>query len=246
MKAVALIDGEHAPDVVRQALRELPYEWVGAILAGGTEKLREGESFGVPLVEGFTGAEVLVDLSDEPVTSPDDRLRWASRRARGRPLVRRRRLPLRPAGLRAVRAAVDRGDRDGQARGEDRPLGAPGEAARPRARRRGRDDGAGRTARARARGVAARRGVARRAVALRPPRCLGPPGDRSRRRRADDRLPAGGRRAGRAGRSCPVFRTARAWRPPARPTSSSSTGAERRSRRWRSTAACSSSARATT
>jgi cyclic 2,3-diphosphoglycerate synthase len=79
MKAIALIDGEHAPDVVRQALRELPYEWVGAILAGGTEKLREGEGYGVPLVEDLGGAEVLVDLSDEPVTSPDDRLRWASR-----------------------------------------------------------------------------------------------------------------------------------------------------------------------
>ncbi len=85
MRAIALIDGEHAPDVVRQALRELPYDWVGAILAGGTEKLREGPNlesgavFGVPLVEGLAGAEVLVDLSDEPVTSLDDRLRWASR-----------------------------------------------------------------------------------------------------------------------------------------------------------------------
>ena len=69
MKAVALIDGEHAPDVVREALRELPYEWVGAILAGGTEKLREGQGYGVPLVEGFTGAEALVDLSDAPVTT---------------------------------------------------------------------------------------------------------------------------------------------------------------------------------
>src|SRR5947209_15450480 len=79
MKAVALIDGEHAPDVVREALRELPYEWVGAILAGGTEKLRAGEGFGVPLVDGFAGAEVLVDLSDAPVVSTADRLRWASR-----------------------------------------------------------------------------------------------------------------------------------------------------------------------
>ena len=32
MKAVALIDGEHYPSVVRDALDELPYEWVGAIL----------------------------------------------------------------------------------------------------------------------------------------------------------------------------------------------------------------------
>ena len=40
MKAVALIDGEHYAPVVRDALRALPYEWVGAILVGGTEKLR--------------------------------------------------------------------------------------------------------------------------------------------------------------------------------------------------------------
>jgi cyclic 2,3-diphosphoglycerate synthetase len=79
MRAVALIDGEHSPDVVREALRDLPYEWLGAILIGGTEKLRESEGYGVPLVEGFGGAEALVDLSDEPVMRPDDRLRWASR-----------------------------------------------------------------------------------------------------------------------------------------------------------------------
>ncbi len=40
MRAVALIDGEHSADVVRRALLELPYEWVGAILAGGGEKLQ--------------------------------------------------------------------------------------------------------------------------------------------------------------------------------------------------------------
>ena len=34
MRAVALIDGEHYPEVVRDALTELPYEWVGAILVG--------------------------------------------------------------------------------------------------------------------------------------------------------------------------------------------------------------------
>jgi cyclic 2,3-diphosphoglycerate synthase len=79
MKAIALIDGEHSADVVRRALVDLPYQWVGAILAGGGEKLRPGESYGVPLVEGLDGAEVLVDLSDEPVLGPDDRFRWASR-----------------------------------------------------------------------------------------------------------------------------------------------------------------------
>jgi cyclic 2,3-diphosphoglycerate synthase len=79
VKAVALIDGEHAPAVVRNALAELPYEWVGAILVGGTEKLRGGFDYGVPLVEGFDGAEVVVDLSDEPVLGPAERMAWASR-----------------------------------------------------------------------------------------------------------------------------------------------------------------------
>jgi cyclic 2,3-diphosphoglycerate synthase len=79
VRAVALIDGEHSPDVVRAALRELPYEWVGAILAGGSEKLREGEGFGLPLLDGFGEAEVVVDLSDAPVLGPNERFRWASR-----------------------------------------------------------------------------------------------------------------------------------------------------------------------
>jgi cyclic 2,3-diphosphoglycerate synthetase len=79
MRAVALIDGEHSADVVRRALVELPYEWVGAILAGGGEKLKGGDDFGVPLVSGFGDAEALVDLSDEPVLGPDDRFLWASR-----------------------------------------------------------------------------------------------------------------------------------------------------------------------
>ena len=79
MRAVALIDGEHYAPVVRDALRALPYEWVGAIMVGGTEKLRGEADYGVPLVEGFDGAEVVVDLSDEPVLGPVERLRWASR-----------------------------------------------------------------------------------------------------------------------------------------------------------------------
>ena len=79
MKAVALIDGEHSADVVRRALLELPYEWVGAILAGGGEKLKGGDDYGVPLLDGFSSAEAVVDLSDEPVLGPDDRFRWASR-----------------------------------------------------------------------------------------------------------------------------------------------------------------------
>ena len=78
-RAVALIDGEHYPSVVRDAIASLPHEVVGAYLAGGSEKLRGGDEYGVPLVEGFHGAELVVDLSDEPVLGPRERLRLASR-----------------------------------------------------------------------------------------------------------------------------------------------------------------------
>ena len=77
-RAVALIDGEHYAPVVLDALAALPYEWVGAILVGGTEKLRGVPEYGVPLVEDFAGAEVVVDLSDEPVLGPAERFRWVS------------------------------------------------------------------------------------------------------------------------------------------------------------------------
>ena len=88
MKAVALIDGEHYAPVVRDALADMPYDWVGAILVGGTEKLREGADYGLPLVDGFVDAELVVDLSDEPVLGPAERFRWASRAlAAGLPYV---------------------------------------------------------------------------------------------------------------------------------------------------------------
>ena len=101
MKAVALIDGEHYAPVVRDALRALPYEWVGAILVGGTEKLRGDLDYGVPLVDDFAGAEVVIDLSDEPVLGPAERLRWASRALAAGTAVRRSRLSFRAAVLRS-------------------------------------------------------------------------------------------------------------------------------------------------
>ncbi len=79
MKAIALIDGEHVPDIVSDALAELPYDWVGAILVGGSEKLRGEPAYGVPLLTDFADAELVVDLSDEPVLGPGERFRWASR-----------------------------------------------------------------------------------------------------------------------------------------------------------------------
>jgi cyclic 2,3-diphosphoglycerate synthase len=90
VRALVLIDGEHYAPVVRDALAALPYEVVGALLVGGTEKIRGGEDYGVPLVGELdaVGADLVVDLSDEPVLGPRERMLWASRAlARGLPYV---------------------------------------------------------------------------------------------------------------------------------------------------------------
>jgi cyclic 2,3-diphosphoglycerate synthetase len=79
VKALAIVDGEHLPEVVREALRELPYEFVGVILVGGTEKLRGAPDYGVPIVEEPGEAEIVVDLSDEPVLTQELRLALAAR-----------------------------------------------------------------------------------------------------------------------------------------------------------------------
>jgi cyclic 2,3-diphosphoglycerate synthetase len=80
---LAVVDGEHYAPVVHDALAELPYEFVGAWLAGGTEKLRGAFDVGVPLFatleEGLARVEVVVDLSDEPVLGPRARFLVASR-----------------------------------------------------------------------------------------------------------------------------------------------------------------------
>jgi cyclic 2,3-diphosphoglycerate synthetase len=82
-RAVVVIDGEHYAPVLHDAIAGLPYDVVGAWLAGGTEKLRGDADYGVPLLQeladGFERAEVVVDLSDEPVLSPPDRFLLASR-----------------------------------------------------------------------------------------------------------------------------------------------------------------------
>ncbi|HKD32927.1 MAG TPA: hypothetical protein VKB73_05600 [Gaiellaceae bacterium] len=85
MRALAIIDGEHYAPVVRDALAALPYDFVAAWVAGGTEKLVGGEDYGVPVVSGLEAAiaerepELVVDLSDEPVLGPRERFRIASR-----------------------------------------------------------------------------------------------------------------------------------------------------------------------
>lgn len=84
-RILAVIDGEHYAPVVRDTLRDLPYEVVAALLVGGTEKLRGGEDYGVPLVADLQEAlashepELVYDLSDEPVLTPRRRLELASR-----------------------------------------------------------------------------------------------------------------------------------------------------------------------
>jgi cyclic 2,3-diphosphoglycerate synthetase len=85
MRALVVIDGEHYASVVRDALAALPHEVVGAWLAGGGEKLRGGEDYGVPLVESLEAGiaelapDLVLDLSDEPVLGPRERFRLASR-----------------------------------------------------------------------------------------------------------------------------------------------------------------------
>ena len=83
VRALALIDGEHYAPVVKAALEELPYDFVAAHVVGGTEKLREGSDYGVELAAdldaALAGAELVVDLSDEPVLGPVERFRLASR-----------------------------------------------------------------------------------------------------------------------------------------------------------------------
>jgi cyclic 2,3-diphosphoglycerate synthase len=85
MRVLAIGDGEHYAPVVRDTLAALPYEVVGLWLAGGTEKLRGADDYGVPVVDELEPTiaeldpELVVDLSDEPVLGPRERFRVASR-----------------------------------------------------------------------------------------------------------------------------------------------------------------------
>lgn len=97
--AIALIDGEHYPPVVREALEEVSsqFDLKAAVFLGGTEKIdtslvgdAENNEYGVPVFlhenaeEAFGLAvrkyapEVVVDLSDEPVLGYKERFRYAS------------------------------------------------------------------------------------------------------------------------------------------------------------------------
>ena len=95
MRALFLIDGEHYPPVVLDAMKSVEeasgITGVAAVFLGGTEKLREGTDYGLPLVKAsdpvsavakalkeYPGTEVVVDLSDEPVVGYKERMRIAS------------------------------------------------------------------------------------------------------------------------------------------------------------------------
>src|SRR3954453_5559977 len=118
-RAVVVIDGEHYAPVVRDAIAGLPYDVVGAWLAGGTEKLRGVAAYGVPLQEirqdGFGDGDGGVGTYGKPVPGGGGQARRAGARAagpvsagepraRGRGAVRGSGLPLRSAGVRGVRA----------------------------------------------------------------------------------------------------------------------------------------------
>jgi cyclic 2,3-diphosphoglycerate synthetase len=84
-KALAIVDGEHYASTVRAALDELAYDFVAVHMVGGTEKLRGGEEYGLPMAASLEDGiaehepDLVVDLSDEPVLGPPERLRLASR-----------------------------------------------------------------------------------------------------------------------------------------------------------------------
>ncbi len=94
MRALFLIDGEHYPPVVIDAMQSveqsLNAEGVAAAFLGGTEKIREGTDYGLPLAEDKDpvsavekalaeyDVDVVVDLSDEPVIGYRERMEIAS------------------------------------------------------------------------------------------------------------------------------------------------------------------------
>ena len=94
MRALFLIDGEHYPPVVLDAMQSveqtLDAKGVAAAFLGGTEKIKGGTDYGVPLLKGGDPVsaveralseyevDVVVDLSDEPVIGYRERMRIAS------------------------------------------------------------------------------------------------------------------------------------------------------------------------
>lgn len=96
MRVLVLVDGQHAPAAVRDAIGEIVRggrEVVGAMFCGGTEKVDTQElddAYGVPVVRGDDllatlgaaidrfGPDAILDCTDEPVLTSDDRFKLAS------------------------------------------------------------------------------------------------------------------------------------------------------------------------
>jgi cyclic 2,3-diphosphoglycerate synthase len=90
LRVIAVIDGEHHPGVVRDALDRLAreHEVVGVLFAGGEEKVADhvledsARHYGRPVVVGVelpaVGADAVFDLSGDPVLTPVRRLELAA------------------------------------------------------------------------------------------------------------------------------------------------------------------------
>jgi cyclic 2,3-diphosphoglycerate synthetase len=87
--AIVLVDGEHQPAAVRQALDGLDREVAGVVFCGGEEKLPPGpleNHYGRPVETDpepalrrlAPDAAAVVDLADEPVLPASDKLRVAA------------------------------------------------------------------------------------------------------------------------------------------------------------------------
>lgn len=87
MPVIALIDGEHHPSVVRDALARL--DLAGVVFCGGEEKLGPGsleDHYGMPVESEPEGglrrlaprADAVVDLADEPVVPASRKLKLAA------------------------------------------------------------------------------------------------------------------------------------------------------------------------
>ncbi|MGH2907365.1 MAG: hypothetical protein ACRDKI_11445 [Solirubrobacterales bacterium] len=97
-RAIVLIDGEHHPAAVGDALQDLSVDRdiVAVVFCGGSEKVAApaladpDQHYGYPVIQGADAmaalqdalagseAEVVIDLADEPVVAVDQKLRLAS------------------------------------------------------------------------------------------------------------------------------------------------------------------------
>ena len=239
-RVLALVDGEHYPQVVRAALEQASAsaDVVAALLLGGTEKLAGDPDYGVPLetlsgdaassmleAAARHGADRVLDLSDEPVLSERRRL-WLAANALAAGLAYEGAdFELRPPAAEPLDAPGAGDRRHRQAGRQDGGLGARGApAACGRPRRGGGGDGPRRPGRAGAGGAVrwtGRRRAAAGALASRDARRLRlPRGRRAGRRRHRRRAPLRRRPVGRhvpleRGRGGPAGRVARPRSDPA-------------------------------